>query len=352
MLISIGVLAYNEEKNIGRTLASLFQQSIFTRSTGLDVQWQVIVVPNGCKDATAAVATQALQAEVAQVSTTSVSFVVEPLTKPGKSNAWNELIHRIADPRTEVFVLMDADIEFGHPDTIFHCVQRLLTEPHVRAVVDLPLKDFTRKPKLSLLERLSAKTSKANLAGNVGISGQFYCARGNTLRSVWMPVGLSVEDGFLAAMVITDGFREQPDPTRIVRAADATHYFEGLTRLRDVVQHEVRIVVGSVLNCHLCWDTLMFLTPPDGPGAGAMVKSLNESQPDWYTRMMTNMIVNRGRWTIPRGWVFERFGNWRRGGTFERWRGLPRRVVVLMFDAFVYWLANRKLRSGRAVGYW
>jgi glycosyltransferase involved in cell wall biosynthesis len=352
MLITIGVLAHNEEKNLGATLSSLLQQSVFVRSTELIANWRIVVVPNGCTDRTAEVASRTLSAGVSQVVTPDVDFVVESLSQPGKSRAWNELIHRIADPLTDVFVLMDADIQFCHPDTLLNCVQRLLQDSHVRAVVDLPMKDFTRKPKMSLLERLSARTSTNNLKAAPGISGQFYCARGEALRKVWMPIGLSVEDGFLAAMVTTDGFREPPDTSRIVRAENASHYFEGLTRLREIIQHEVRIVIGSVLNCHLCWDTLLFLTPRSGTGAGPVLRALNEAQPDWYARMMTNMIANRGRWAIPPGWVYHRFIGWREDRFIDRLRGFPRRLLVLMFDVLVYWLANRKLRSGRAVGYW
>lgn len=352
MFITIGVLAYNEEKNIDRTIWSLFQQSVFRRTTDILTHWQVVVVPNGCTDATASLATQALEIATADVEVTSVDFVVEPIGRPGKSNAWNELVHRIASPSTDVFVLIDADIEFGHPDTLLNCIQRLLQDRHARAVVDLPLKDFTRKSKLSMLERFSARTSKVNFTQAPGISGQFYCARAESLRSVWMPVGLSVEDGFLAAMLITNGFREPPDPTRIVRADNASHYFEGLTGLRDIVQHEVRIVVGTVLNCHLCWDTLWFLTPKTGHGAGPLLKALNEEQPDWYATMMTNMVANRGRWAIPRGWVYQRFLRTREDRLFDRLRGLPRRLVILFFDVLVHWLANRQLRSSRVVGYW
>ena len=62
--ITLGILAYNEGEMIGRTVRSLFEQSVFSgvAATLPDVQWEIVVVPNGCKDDTHAQAEQALQA--------------------------------------------------------------------------------------------------------------------------------------------------------------------------------------------------------------------------------------------------------------------------------------------------
>ena len=140
--ITIGILAYNESEVIARTIGSLFAQSVFN---GRDAraQWEVVVVPNGCKDDTQARAEQALQAACAGRG--DVTWRVISLERAGKSHAWNKLVHEIAAPQTDVFVMIDADIEFGHPDTLFNCVQRLHTDSHAWAVVDLPLKDFHRE---------------------------------------------------------------------------------------------------------------------------------------------------------------------------------------------------------------
>jgi glycosyltransferase involved in cell wall biosynthesis len=55
MLISIGIMAWNEENVIERTLISLFEQSVFSGvNTDLpEAEWEIIVVPNGCSDRTA-----------------------------------------------------------------------------------------------------------------------------------------------------------------------------------------------------------------------------------------------------------------------------------------------------------
>jgi len=354
MHITIGILAYNEEATIRRTVESLFAQTVFApsnlRSAGH--QWEVLVVPNGCKDRTADVAARALADAIAPLPEGLVSARVESLAQAGKSRAWNALVHRLAKPDTDLFVMIDADIEFGHPETIASSVTCLLSHPTARVVVDLPLKDFTRKERLSWVESFSARMSRHAQESAPGIAGSFYCARAATLRDVWMPEGISVEDGFLAAMVSTNAFREPPRGDCIVRAPNATHYFEGLTNLRSIVNHEVRLVIGTALNCYLCWDALLFLTPRARTGAGETIRQLNEQHPEWYRDMMTNCIRNRGLWVLPRGMLFRRFDGWRGLTWGARLRRLPLSLAAFAFDCVALSLANARLRAGRGIGYW
>lgn len=350
--ITVGILAHNEAGVIGRTIESLAAQSVFDPLPPAlpDFDAEVVVVPNGCTDDTQAQAEQALDA--ASTSHPTMRWRVVALREAGKSRAWNELVHQIASPRTDVFVMMDADIVFGHPDTIRNCVRRLLDDAKARAVVDLPLEDFHRNARPTLLQRLSMRVSAWNLDEEPAISGQFYVSGGERMRDIWMPFGLSVEDGFLHAMVATDGFRESPDAARIVRAQDATHYYDGLTRAGELLQHETRILVGTVLNALLCWDVLHFMTPRDGPGAGRLIGQLNAEDPSWYPRMMSNQVKIRGRWAVGRAHVGRRFSSWRALPRARRLRRLPATMALSAVDLLVAWRANRVLVSGRAVGYW
>lgn len=355
MKVTIGILAYNESAVMARTIGSLMAQSVF--ATGIrplpNAQWEVLVVPNGCKDDTHAVAEKALRTACTGRDTAAVTWRVVSLERAGKSHAWNKLVHEIAAPDTDIFVMIDADIEFGHVDTIANCVRRLVDDPHAWTVVDLPLKDFHRKASPTLFERLSMRVSKHRLeSGPPGIAGSFYVMRGERMRSIWMPIDLSVEDGFVYAMVITDGFRQPPDDSRVVRARDAIHYYEGLTSLRDIVNHEVRLMIGTVLNAYLCWDVLLFMTPRDGPGAGELIRRLNADDPTWYRRMMANQIHIRGRWAIRLNNLWRRLPQWWALPPLHRLVKLPATLALSVFEAIVLWLANRKLVSGRAVGYW
>ena len=354
MIVSIGMLAYNEAGGIARTIASLLAQSVFhagAEQAAVDA-WEIVVVPNGCTDDTARVADEALRRELAAISGVPVTHAVRVLAQGGKSNAWNHYIHELSRADADVIVMIDTDIEFGHPDTILNCLAELRNNPHARVVVDLPLKDFVRKPRLSWTEKISARSSKIQLEGGVGLAGSFYCARTETLRRVWMPVGLSGEDGFLGIMIVTDCFRCEPDFRRVARAANASHYYEGLTELRSIFHHELRMVIGTCLNCYFTWDFLKYATDPNGPGAGVLIRDQLAADPTWYRRLIENQIRNRGGFVIPRDMVFRRFASLRGIGWRRALRRLPLALAGTLLDIPTYWRANRKLRSGRALGFW
>ncbi len=60
----------------------------------------------------------------------------------------------------------------------------------------------------------------------------------DALRRIWLPHGLPVEDGFLAAMLVTDGFTHAPDPNAIAYVADASHFYEPVAGVGDFVRHD------------------------------------------------------------------------------------------------------------------
>jgi glycosyltransferase involved in cell wall biosynthesis len=354
MIVSIGMLAHNEAAVIALTIRSLLAQSVFRhRAADAEVsEWQIVVVPNGCSDDTAGVAEQALREELASIDAVAVHHAVRVLPQGGKSSAWNHFIHGMARPDADVIVMIDTDIEFGHEDTLLNSLAELRRNPQARVVVDLPLKDFVKKPDPSLFERVSARQSQAALERRVAIAGSFYCARAATLREIWMPVGLSGEDGFLFGMIVTDLFRSDPDPSRVARAPDASHYYEGLTRPGSIFRHELRMVIGTALNCYLMWDFLRFATDPKGPGAGELIRRQLEADPDWYRKLIENQIRNRGLFVLPRGMLFRRFEPLRGAGLGGALRRLPAALAGFAFDLPVFWTANRRLRSGRALGFW
>jgi glycosyltransferase involved in cell wall biosynthesis len=354
MLISIGILAWNEASVIEATLASLFQQTALRGPEGdpAGVAWEIIVVPNGCTDDTATRARKSLDALVAATGRRDLRWAVHEVAEAGKSNAWNRFVHEFSSPDSTLIVMVDADIVFGEPETISNTVRALLADPAAVVAVDLPLKDVVRKPKKTLLERISVAGSKVTTGGPIGISGQFFCARAAALRDIWMPKGLSVEDGFLRAMIVTDCFRTAPDERKVIRAENATHYYETLVSLRDILRHELRLVVGTALNCYLAWDFLAYATDPTGPGAGALILNRMTEDQEWYSNLMANAIKNHGWWVLPRGTLFRRFAalKHRRGGALLK--AIPIATVGLALDLPVFLVANQKLKRKSSIGYW
>jgi glycosyltransferase involved in cell wall biosynthesis len=353
MLVSIGILAWNEADVIEKTLASLFQQSALRGPAGdmPDIEWEIIVVPNGCSDDTAERARRVLADQVAATGRKDIAWVVHEIAEPGKSNAWNCFVHELSSVHAELIVMLDADIEFGEQETISNTVRALLADPHAAVAVDQPIKSAARKPNKTLIERFSVAASGTSNSGPPAITGQFFCARAKALRDIWMPKGLSVEDGFLRAMIVTDGFRSPADESKVIRAPNASHYFETLTSIRSIFRHELRIVIGSALNCYLNWDFLLFATDPNGPGAGALIRNLLEKNPDWYRKLITNSIRNHGYWVLPRGMLLRRFSN-----LTERRGQLPKRLAVatagFLLDLPIFVVANHRLKHDKAIGFW
>jgi glycosyltransferase involved in cell wall biosynthesis len=345
MSVSIGILARNEAPRIARTLRSLFAQSVFHAPAA--APWELVVVANGCTDETAAVARGALQERPRALD----ARVIE-LAQPGKSNAWNRYVHELSRRDAAVIVMLDADIEFGHADTLRNSLAELASNRAADVVVDQPLNSIARKPQKSLLERLRLRLARQWNEGPPAIAGSFYCARATVLRAIWMPAGLPAEDGFLTSMVTTDLLRARGDARKVARAKDATHYYEATAGISRTFRHELRIAVGTALNCYLLWDFLAHATDPRGPGAGELIRSRLAQDPDWYRKFIDGEIASRGWWVLPRGMLFRRFAALRDGPLAGRLARLPSVLALFAFDLAVCVAANNRLKKHAAVGYW
>jgi glycosyltransferase involved in cell wall biosynthesis len=350
VIVSIGMLARNEAPRIAHTLRSLLQQSVFAADgrTLPQTQWELVIVPNGCADATAEVA----RATLAQLAPASISASVIEVPAAGKSSAWNRYIHEFSRKDADFIIMLDADIEFGHRDTIRNSLDELAANRCADVVVDRPVNSIVRKQTKTFLEKIRVKLAGSRFDGPPGIAGSFYCARAHLLRAIWMPSGLAAEDGFLRDMVITNLFRSEVDFSRVVRAKDASHFYEATAGFAQTFKHELRIAIGTTLNCYLAWDFLRFATDPQGPGAGVLIKSRIEHDPDWYRKYIDNEIRQRGWWVLPRGMVFRSFDRLRNLTLRNRLQRIPVVVALFLFDLAVCVAANNLLKKRAAVGFW
>jgi glycosyltransferase involved in cell wall biosynthesis len=274
MKIAIGIMAYNEERNIGAMISSLSEQTLFDLSQH-DVS--VHAVPNGCKDATAGRAGEAFR--VFAEKHPRASLVVNEVAQAGKANAWNHFVHGFSSPDADALLLLDADIQFGERECLARVVEALVANPQAVVAVDLPLKDITTKSNLTLREQMSVSASQLQVSGAPKIAGSLYLARAAALRSFWMPLGLIVEDGFVKAMLLTDSFRQPEQTGAIVRAAGATHYFEAVTGFQAWFKHERRLVNGTAVNI-LLFSYIRELVA-EGKNPGEVIRTNNEANPSW-----------------------------------------------------------------------
>ena len=269
MKIAMGILAYNEERTIGSTISSLAEQSVFENPNHTI---SIHVVPNGCRDATALLAREAL--ESLKKRHPSVQVEVNELTEGGKANAWNHFVHEFSPADAEGLLLLDADIHFGEPECLERVVKTLMESPAAVVAVDLPLKDIALKKKPSVRERLSVNASHLQVTGTPKIAGSLYFVRADALRSFWMPLGLLVEDGFVKAMLLTDSFRHPEIAEGIVRAPEATHYFKAVTGLKDWFSHERRLLNGTALNILLFSYIQQLIRDGEDPNWGRILAAI------------------------------------------------------------------------------
>lgn len=344
-VLSIGMLAHNEARVIGRTIASLARQSIFDPGCRAALELravEIVVVPNGCSDDTAAVARAALTLLPRHVGT-----AIRVLEEPGKANAWNRFVHELSPPEATLLALIDADILFGPDDVLEQLVRRLRDDPSCDAATDRAIKDYRDKT-LTAFNRLSRRVS-AQQAGDGGLCGQLYCARADVLRRIWLPIGLPVEDGFIAAMLGSDGFTLPEGRPAIAYVRGAWHYYEPLTDLAAFIRHEARVIVGSVINARLF--ALMWEAGKSGH-AGDDVRRRNEADPHWVEALCEDLRRERGGWLVPGAFIWWRLAPLRRQPLRRLVTRAPVAVAATLAALPAVLRANAVLRRPAASQHW
>lgn len=357
--IGIGILAYNEASSIQTTLTSLFEQSIFNKidkvqaSSGEenksdlhpDLIIEIVVVPNGCTDDTAAVTKMTLEKLVANSACPDLSWQVHETEKAGKSNAWNLYVHQLCDPDADYIFLMDADIEFLNSHTFVEMINTLEKHPDAWVCVDKPIKDIALKKKKNLGEWLSSAISTASKNSAPEICGQLYCSRAKQLRRIWLPTDLpSAEDGFIRAMVVTNCFTSPEVFETIVVAESASHVFEAYVSLSSLLRHEKWLVISSTINAFIY--SYLWSNSNKEQDAGVLIKSNNEQNPNWLNQLVQAAILKEGRWVIPDRFLFRRFYRFQ-----NLWKNKPIKAILFLpvyciaflIDLLVFLQVNNEL---------
>ena len=341
MKISIGVFAHNEEERIGATLASLLGQDLLDPARRPGTTVELVVLPNGCRDGTAAAAEQVLREQFAGLP--GVTARVENLAEAGKSRTWNVYVHRLADPAADILLFLDGDIQLVGTSTLRQLVQALQDHPEAHASVDVILKDLAFKQNLSAREKMSLAASELTRSGPPKLAGSLYAARGPVVRRFWMPVGLLVEDGYLKALLCTDGFTRPDTPSRLVRAEEAAHTFAAVTDLRTLFKHEVRLLVGSAMN-FILFDHLAAQVRVTGQPGGELVGKWNAEQPDWFPHLVDRGLRAKGWWQAPTGFIALPLRQLRQLPAGKALKRLPAAVLRMGFNLCAAVAANGQLR--------
>lgn len=294
MKLCLGILAYNEESRIARTLGDVLEQDVWGRG---DVEGRVVVVVNGSRDATAARAREVLEARGEEGM-----WAVHELERAGKANAWNEFVHRLSGGDVEVFVLADADIRLPERDALSRMVDTLLGSEGAAGCVDVPRKDFSGTGLPGWVKGLSASASALAAKGPPKLCGQLYAARGEALRSIFLPEPLLVEDGLIKAMLVTRNFTAAEDAGRLVRAEGVYHLYEPETGLGGYYRHEKRIFLGTL--CNFVLFDLLREAAARGEEPGGWMRGQQEADGEWFRKRLAAHFAEAGSrkalWTLVR----------------------------------------------------
>ena len=340
--VDIGIFAHNEADRIAAMLAGLLGQSLLAAP---NLRVRILVLANGCTDATVHVARAAWPSEGA-----AVDFAVADLPQGGKSRTWNRFVHDLSRREAELLIFCDADIDLPQSDTLLRLVQGLATRPDLMALNSRPVKDIIHAPQgLTLTDRLIAAGADGLDDWRSAICGQLYAMPAAAARQFHLPIGLPVEDGFLRAAILTTSLTEEVETmTRIDGAEGAFHVYASERRIPALIRHQTRIIIGSAVNA-ACFAHLRALPAADRRAELARAATSD----DWLSDILRKQLPRRPFGYVPLHFVVKRLV---RAGQSPRRILHPRRAMALLagfaFDVTVYIRAQLKMARGLGPGFW
>lgn len=336
LTVDIGVFAHNEVEGIGRMVNALAAQDILRAK---DLAVRILVLANGCRDATVAVA----QAAARQ------SILVVDLAEGGKSRTWNRFVQTISRPEADALVFCDADIEFCDAGALQRLVRALLARPELWVMNSQPIKDIVARPEgLSRQDKLIAAAGGGLDDWKTAICGQLYAMPANKARRFRLPVGLPVEDGFLRAMVLTDALTGPEDLSRIDGEDSVSHIYASERGVLDLLRHQTRIVIGSAVNL-ACYNVISAL--PEANRHAELRRAMENDR--WLPEVIRRELPRMPYGYVPPHFLVKRLSRLLRNRQ-DRLR--PKRILLSLvgtcFDALVYLRAQIAMARGAGSGFW
>lgn len=350
--ISIGILAYNEEKGIAQTIESVLGQNLQRSEHDQaqpEIRAELVVVPNGCKDRTAQVAQDA----ISKLDASNPDFYnarVCDLKQPGKENAWNTFVNELSDKDADILVFMDADVRLAHDRVIHTLIRTLKAHPECVIAGGNPIKHVEHKDKLSTSDRLSVGATSLRKGMKGIFAGCLYCGYSDFMRQMYLPGVLMGEDAFVRAMTVTRGFTQPDDANLIVHAPDARVIFEAYTDPREILRNKTRRVLGLSINAIL-YTKLWAEAKPDSP-AGELMRQWQQQDPTWSNRLVAETFESRGFWAVPRQFIYKQFFQLKHHSWPGRLKLLPVAIATLPINAYAVYQANRRVAKGEIRNLW
>ena len=351
--LSIGILAWNEEEAIGATLASLFEQSLFSDLSKRNLRAEIICLANGCTDNTAAIAARVFAENVRGHPFKEVfSARTVEIKKRGKTHAWNLFVHRLSAKEAPFLLLMDGDIVIHRPNTLWNMYLALADNPEASVAVDQPIKDIALRLKKSLLDKISLGTSEMTRTAPAQLSGQLYCIKASVARNIYLPRDLLTEDGFIKAVVCTDFLTRAPWPGRIQLAKDAAHIFQAYTAIPDILKNQKRQMIAQTM-VHLLVDRYLKNLPlVERLDLAQTLKKEENADPLWLKRLIgEHLRRTKHFWRLFPGLLTFRFERLGKLAGAKKVTQFPAALVGFFITLVGCWQAHRFLKQG-CTDYW
>jgi glycosyltransferase involved in cell wall biosynthesis len=342
--VGLAIFARNEAERIGQLISDLGEQTLLA-DDGVSIH--IFVVANGCTDRTADVARQALATPV--FSRPRIGASVQELAKAGKSNAWNELVHRIAPKGTDYMFFLDADIRIPDSGSLKAVLDGLVSSPEAVVAVDRSVKDIELEQPKTLTEKLIKLGTGTADDTRLAIAGACYCVRFSEVERIWMPIGLPGEDGFLRAMLLTSSFAHEERLSRHLFVGNAYHIFESMRDAGSVVRHNVRLAIGTAINILLFWHLRELRA--SGRDLAEYIQERNSADPDWVDGLIRERLKDNF-FPLHTRYLLRRFRPLVRSPERRSFRDWLIALFGASFDLVVFLKATFLMRKGAGAGYW
>lgn len=353
-MVSIGIIAWNEEAGIGAMLESVFQQTLFAELGRRGAHCEVLCVTNGCTDRTPEVVAEIFERQSREHSAAAnISCRVITVTQRGKINAWNHFVHEFSAREAKYLFLMDADIAIHPRETLWNMVDTLEKNREASVSVDLPCKDIASKHRKTLWDRMSLGASQMTGSSAAQLCGQLYCIRSEVARNIYLPKDLcACDDGFIKALVCTDFLTHQVWPWRIVAAPHAAHTFEAYVSPAGVLKNQKRQMIGQTI-VHILIDTHLNKLPhSQRMRLASALGEREQADPDWLKRLISEHLRRtRFWWQLYPGLLSHRFKRLAPLNWFKRIACFPAALAGFVLALISSFMACRSLKKG-TTDYW
>ena len=353
-MVSIGIIAWNEEQGIGGMLESLFQQSLFAELGKRGRRCEIICVANGCTDRTPeAVAEIFAKQNREHPHAQHFSCRVMNLAQRGKINAWNRFVHSFSARDAKYLFLMDADILMHPRETLWNMVRTLEQNAEASISVDLPRKDIVFKQRKTFWDRLSLGASQMTSSARAQLCGQLYCIRSEVARNIYLPKDLcACDDGFIKALVCTDFLTHSVWPWRIVAAREASHTFEAYVSPAGILKNQKRQMIGQTIVHVLVDNYLKKLPLAKRMKLADALSAQEEADPNWLKQLIgEHLKQTKFWWRLYPDLLSYRFKRLAELDWLKRIACLPAALGGFFVALVSSFMAYSSLKSG-ATDYW